>query len=107
MINVTDIKMVYTGSQGCQCGCRGNYNISSRYGVEQANKSTGWEAHEKCSDRAVKMAVNKINKLIKWDDPEDVKTHVRPDGHDFAFYDFGNNRTVCVYFFEESDTKLF
>jgi hypothetical protein len=111
MIKLSDIKQVYTGRQGCACGCRGTYHIASSFGVLQANEQSGWEAHEKCNDRAVKMAVNKINKLIDWNDPEDVKEHVRPNddkgrGHSFAYYDFGNDRTVTVYFFEDTDKKV-
>ena len=68
MIELATVKQVYTGRQGCACGCRGKYSIASSFGVERANKETGWNAFERCSDRAVKMAVNKINALIDWDD---------------------------------------
>ena len=105
MIELSDVKKAYTGRQGCACGCRGTYHVASTFGIEQANRQTGWNAYEKCSDRAVKMAVNKINKLIDWNDPKDVAEHVHTDNN-FAWYDFGNNRTVTVYFFEDEDIKL-
>ena len=94
-IKFTDVKIVYTGRQGCMCGCRGNYHVATSFGVEAANKESGWEAHDKCNDRAVKMAVNKINKLIDWTDPEAVEKHVTED---HAWFDFGNERTVVIYF---------
>ena len=97
MIELSTVKKVYTGRQGCACGCRGNYSIASSFGVERANKAVGWNAYERCSDRAVKMAVNKLNALIDWDNPEDVETHVNED---FAWYDHGEDRTVTVYFFK-------
>lgn len=94
MIRFEDVKKSYTGAHGCMCGCKGKYSIPTHYGIEAANKDAGWEAYDKCSDRAVKMAVNKLNKLIDWNDEDMVKKHVNED---HAWFDT-ETRTVCVWF---------
>ena len=84
-----DIKKSYNGKPGCMCGCNGNYAIASHYGIEAANKDSGWDAHDKCSDRSVKIAVNKINKAIEaaegglYDDHHN--TYVFEDGTELEY----------------------
>ena len=95
MIKFEDVSKAYTGKVGCMCGCNGTYHVASHFGVENGNKDCGYEAYDKCNDRAVKMAVNKLNKLIDWNDPDMVKKHVT---NEWAYVDHGNGRTVCVYF---------
>lgn len=94
MIRFEDVKMSYTGKRGCMCGCLGTYRVASHYGVEQANRDAGWDAHREVNDRAVKMAVTKLNKSIDWDDEEMVAEHVNED---HAWFDT-ETRTCVVYF---------
>ena len=94
MIKFEDVTKSYTGKRGCMCGCLGTYRVASHHGVEAANKAAGWEAHSETNDRAVKMAVTKLNKAIDWDDEEMVAKHVE-DG--YAWFDT-DTRTCVVYF---------
>ena len=95
MIKLENVMKSYTGKQGCMCGCRGNYKVASKH-LTQANESRGYDYEaEDVSDRSVKMAVNKLNKLIDWNDPEAVAEHVNED---HAYFDTDNGRTICVYF---------
>jgi hypothetical protein len=95
MINVETVMTSYTGKQGCMCGCRGVYKVASKH-LAQANQSRGYDyADQDVSDRSVKMAVNKLNNLIDWNDAEAVAEHVNQD---HAYFDTDNGRTICVYF---------
>lgn len=94
MIEFKNVIKSYTGARGCMCGCRGKYHIASHYSVERANKDCGYEAHDSTNDRAVKMAITKLNKLINWDDPLMVAEHVNDD---HAWFDT-DTRTTVVYF---------
>lgn len=96
MINVNDVLKSYTGKIGCMCGCRGSYRVASKH-LAAANAERGYDYDPlDVSDRSVKMAVNKLNKLIDWNDPNMVKKHVTAD---YAYYDNEQTgRTVCVYF---------
>jgi hypothetical protein len=96
MIDVNDVMKSYTGKTGCWGGSRGVYKVASKY-LAQANESRGYDYQaEDVSDRSVKMAVNKLNKLIDWNDADAVAEHVNED-HAY-FDDFSNGRTICVYF---------
>jgi len=94
MIEFKNVKKSYNGKVGCMCGCQGKYYVASHYGVEQANKDVGYEAYETPNDRAIKLAVKKINDNINWNDEEDVRKHVN---NDFAYVDI-NGRRTAVYF---------
>jgi len=94
MIKFEDVKQSYNGKVGCMCGCQGNYYIASHYGIEQANKDVGYDAYETTNDRAVKLAINKINANIDWNNEEDVREHVTAD---YAYVDI-NGRRTAVYF---------
>ncbi len=63
-VKFEDVSKSYNGKTGCMCGCQGTYSVASHYGVEAANKDIGYEGYDECNDRRVKMAVNKINKVI-------------------------------------------
>ena len=103
MIKFEQVQQSYTGRVGCMCGCNGKYSIASHWGVEAANKDVGYEGYDKTNDRAVKLAVNKINKLLDWNNPKDVTNHVEfnNDGTAMcAWYNHGKDdgRIVVVYF---------
>ena len=95
MIKFEDVSKAYTGKVGCACGCNGNYYVASHFGVENGNKDCGYEAYTECNDRAVKMAVNKLNSLIDWSNPNEVKKHVNDE---WAYVDHGIDRTITLYF---------
>jgi acetolactate synthase regulatory subunit len=96
MIDVNAVLKSYTGKIGCMCGCRGVYRVASKH-LEAANAARGYDYDpEDVSDRSVKMAVNKLNKLIDWNDAKMVEQHVTTE---YAYYDNDQTgRTVCVYF---------
>ncbi len=94
-IKFEDVTKSYNGKTGCMCGCQGNYSVASHYGIEAANKEIGYEGYDKCNDRSVRIAVNKINKAIAAD--------VLPDGQELQ-YEPGewycldtNERRTAVY----------
>lgn len=95
MIKFEDVAKAYTGKVGCACGCNGTYYVASHFGVENGNKDCGYAAYDECNDRAVKMAVNKLNKLIDWSNEAEVREHVNSE---WAYVDHGNGRTITLYF---------
>ena len=94
MINFNDVVKSYNGSIGCMCGCRGKYFIPSHVSIEEANKKIGYEGYDRHNDRAVKIAVNKLNKMIDWDNPEEVDKHVNSE---FAWFET-ETRNTTVWF---------
>ena len=94
MLKFEDVKKSYTGKIGCMCGCIGKYQIASHFGCEAANKEYGYDAYEECNDRSVKTTINKLNKLIDWNDPECVEKHVN-EHH--AWFET-DTRNLVVYF---------
>ena len=92
MFNVDKVRSVYSGKNGCCCGCRGNHRYASAF-VDQASKDRGYQVtSDEVSDRSVKMVVNKVQKFFQdqatdrvfWDDG-------------FVSVDHGG-RTYTVYF---------
>jgi hypothetical protein len=48
---------VYSGKQGCMCGCRGKYS----YTAEGADKhSPGYDVSDAVNERSVKIILNKL-----------------------------------------------
>lgn len=94
MIKFEDVFQSYNGRPGCMCGCNGTYSIPSHVTIEEANKEVGWNAYDHHSDRSVKLAVNKVNNNIDWNDPEDIKKHSHGDK---CFFFDTNTRTTVVY----------
>lgn len=102
MINPENVISSYTGKQGCMCGCIGNHRFASAH-VEEARKQRGYDIGlDEISDRSVKMAVNRLNKLIDWSDLDMVKKYVNED---HAYFDTDNGRTIHVYFSENKTMK--
>ena len=62
----------YNGKVGCMCGCLGRYTIPEHVSIEAANKETGWSAYseEDVSNRRVKIAINKVNKVLAMSEEE-------------------------------------
>ena len=54
MIDADKVVNVYTGQQGCMCGCLGKYSYASRY---QTAGGSG-----RVSDRSVRVIVGKLNR---------------------------------------------
>jgi hypothetical protein len=82
MIDASKVVKVYSGRQGCMCGCRGKYSYASAHASQRPDYL---EADEGISDRGVKLIVGKLNK--------DPNTKVK-DG--IAWVDRGN-RTLVAY----------
>tara|TARA_R110002072_G_scaffold272807_1_gene433005 strand:- start:365 stop:667 length:303 start_codon:yes stop_codon:yes gene_type:complete len=95
MINVDSVLKSYTGKVGCMCGCNGTYKVASKH-LDAAGVERGYAyGDDEVSDRSVKMAVNKLNKLIDWDDEEAVDKHVEEWG---AWFETASGRNTVVYF---------
>ena len=102
MIKVEDVMKSYRGGLGCMCGCQGTYRVAADH-FHAAGQERGYDYdQEDVSDLSVKMAVNKLNKLIDWDDPECVEKHVLDD---YAFYET-DTRQIVVYFVKHPMPEL-
>lgn len=62
MLQVKDVMKVYTGKAGaCMCGCAGKYRVASQHRAA-ADTARGYAyGDEDVSDRAVAMAVRRLN----------------------------------------------
>lgn len=71
-VNFENVIKSYNGKIGCMCGCLGRYTIPEHVSIEAANKETGWPAYdqEDVSNRRVKIAVGKINKVLAMSEDE-------------------------------------
>lgn len=58
MIQASKVIKVYSGRQGCMCGCRGKYSYASKHADQRPSY---YNADEGVSDRSVKLMVNKLN----------------------------------------------
>lgn len=100
-IKYEDVRHSYNGRSGCMCGCLGKYSLKSADDIEAYNKDAGWEAADESnvSPRAVKIAVNKINKAIdKYGDNKPDPSKVFFEVNDrWASIDEGGRNTT-VYF---------
>ena len=62
--NVTreQVESVYSGRQGCACGCRGKYFYASDFRVE-SGKRRGYSVHpDEVSDRMIAKVLNLLKK---------------------------------------------
>lgn len=82
MIDASKVVKVYSGRQGCMCGCRGKYSFASKHAGQSPDY---YEADDSVSDRSVKLIVGKLNR--------DPATKIK-DG--IAWVDRGN-RTLVAY----------
>ena len=91
-INFDDVISSYNGKSGfCCCGCSGKHSYSAAK-VEQASEAIGYVVDpDDVNDRAVRIAVNKINQAIK----ENPHT-VMPFGSGYAIDT--RTRTTAIYF---------
>ena len=60
MIDADKVVNVYSGRQGCMCGCLGKYSYASRY--QAARLVAGAVADDEVSDRSVRVIVGKLNR---------------------------------------------
>lgn len=90
-INFDDIISSYNGKSGfCCCGCSGKHSYPAAK-VDQASKAIGYTPHpDDINDRAVRIAVNKINRAIK-DNPHAVMSF----GSGYAIDT--DTRTTAIY----------
>lgn len=96
MINVENVMSVYTGeAKTCMCGCKGNHRYASALRANASYRRGYVVGDDEVSDISVKRAVNRLNKLIDWSNPDVVEKHVESDGYT-VWFDEGN-RTVVAY----------
>lgn len=100
-INFEEVAKSYNGRCGCMCGCRGTYRIPSHVPLAEANAEVGYEAYAEHNDRAVKIAVAKLNREIDWADEDKVAAHVTDD---CAWFKSGDRVTV-VYFRQPAEVE--
>lgn len=58
MLDASKVIKVYSGRQGCMCGCRGKYSYASAHADQRPDYVRGDEG---ISDRSVKLIVGKLN----------------------------------------------
>lgn len=93
MFNLNHVSAVYSGRQGCACGCRGKYSYADAH---KADRPSYCEGNEWVSDRTVKMLVNKVERLLR-DGSEVAHVMVDTDGGWLAV-DLHHDRTYTLYF---------
>ena len=105
MIKFEDVFKSYNGTQGCMCGCLGDYKLPTHTSIADANDDVGYDGHgpEDISDRSVRFAVKKINELVDWEDEEAVKVCVTDQ---YACVDGPTGRRYAVYFTEHVQASL-
>lgn len=74
MIKFEDVIKSYNGRRGCMCGCNGRYRLASHANIDEINRSVGYPLYDEddVSDRAVRIAVNRINRNVDWEDPQAI-----------------------------------
>jgi hypothetical protein len=69
----TDVMNVYTGKDGCRCGCNGKYKYASAQQTA-GSKARGYAVDdEDVSDRTVALVLNRIQKIVAANFPLIVK----------------------------------
>jgi len=62
MLDVNKVIKVYSGRQGCMCGCRGRYSYASAF-QQQASVERGYAVEQdEVNDRSVKIIVGKLER---------------------------------------------
>jgi len=78
-----NVYKVYSGKQGCMCGCKGKYSYTAKGAVEN---SPGYDVTDSINERSVKIISTKVlkNPLAKI---EDNMAYVEQNGRILvAFY---------------------
>ena len=78
-----NVYKVYSGKQGCMCGCKGKYSYTAKGAVEN---SPGYDVTDSINERSVKIIGTKVlkNPLAKI---EDNMAYVEQNGRILvAFY---------------------
>lgn len=71
-VKAESIVKVYSGRQGCACGCRGKYTYATQH-REFGSKERGYEVKpEECNDATVTLMRNKILRALRSGDCEVV-----------------------------------
>ena len=52
-----NVYKVYSGKQGCMCGCRGKYSYTAQGAVEH---NPGYDVSDAVNERSVKIILNKL-----------------------------------------------
>lgn len=62
-----NVYKVYSGKQGCMCGCKGKYSYTAKGAVEN---SPGYDVTDSINERSVKIISTKVlkNPLAKIED---------------------------------------
>jgi len=95
VIDINNVISVYSGKQGCMCGCNGNHRYHSIH-KDLAAAGRGYDLDDSdISDLAVKRMVNKFNKAGV------VTVDQKIDGtySDYCYIDNNDtDRTNVIYF---------
>ena len=54
-----NVYKVYSGKQGCMCGCKGKYSYTAKGAVEN---SPGYDVTDRINERSVKIITTKVLK---------------------------------------------
>ncbi len=84
LINASKVYKVYSGRQGCMCGCRGKWTCSST--ASKADRE-----YTDVSDRSVKIIVGKLSRRT------DVKIEEFTDVRCYFVTDKETGRTLAAY----------
>ena len=62
-----NVYKVYSGKQGCMCGCKGKYSYTAKGAVDN---SPGYDVTDSVNERSVKIIATKVlkNPLAKFED---------------------------------------
>ncbi len=77
-LDVVNVERVYSGKPGCMCGCNGKYSYSSTH----VEKREDWQG--KVSDKAVAIAVNKLQNYIQSHTEEQLQADIDRDDFSIA-----------------------
>jgi len=62
MLDVNKVIKVYSGRQGCMCGCRGRYSYASAFQQQASVERGDAVEQDEVNDRSVKIIVGKLNR---------------------------------------------
>jgi hypothetical protein len=61
-IAISNVSQVYSGRQGCACGCRGKHTFALKF-EKWSSKRHGYSVKSDVNDRVVKRMVKKVERL--------------------------------------------
>ena len=92
-IQVENVLKVYSGKNGCMCGCNGTYSYATAHQAA-GGKDRGYEvSDDELNDNKIKRMVNKFNK-----NPELYKEGFDKNGKLIYAFIETETRQNCMYF---------